>query len=128
MYVLKYFQSQWHKLSINKGKMCMENLTDKSKKNRDLLEDGELNKSEVDSSNLIQEDLIARQGSEEQKMKEKYISEVSKIEDAPGDGGIENKEDQKQLIMTADLIIYVFGNCFHPVTSGSLNCFKQLNR
>jgi len=71
----------------------MENLTDKSKKNRDLLEDGELNKSEVDSSNLIQEDLIARQGSEEQKMKEKYISEVSKIEDAPGDGGIENKED-----------------------------------
>jgi hypothetical protein len=70
----------------------MENLKDKSKESRELLKDDELNNAEV-GGNVSREDVIANQGSEEQKMKEKYISEVSKIEDAPGNGGNENKDD-----------------------------------
>ena len=67
----------------------MENSTDKNRKEGEILKDEKMNESEVDG-NLIQKEVIANQGSEEQKMKEKYISEVSKIEDAPGDGGTDN--------------------------------------
>lgn len=69
----------------------MENSKDKSQENRESLKDGEMNNAEV-GGNLSREDVMDNQGSEEQKMKEKYISEVSKIEDAPGNGGTENKE------------------------------------
>ena len=47
-----------------------------------------------ESDTLNPEGILAEQGSEEQRMKEKYISEVSKIEDAPGDGGTESDSNE----------------------------------
>ena len=91
MRMLKYFQLYWHKLSIITKKNSMENFNEKRKDSRELLKDSKIENGQVDGT-LSGEDVIAKQGSEEQKMKEKYISEVSKIEDAPGNGGTENKE------------------------------------
>lgn len=68
----------------------MENSHDKNRENRQQKE-VEM-KSSNEHGNVNQKDILANQGSEEQKMKEKYISEVSKIEDAPGNGGKENNE------------------------------------
>lgn len=51
----------------------------------------QVNDNEIEGV-IGREDVIENQGSEEQVMKEKYLSEVSKIEDAPGDGGIDKEE------------------------------------
>ena len=45
------------------------------------------------NENISSEEVLGNQSTEEQKMKEKYISEVSKIEDAPGNGGAEKTEE-----------------------------------
>jgi hypothetical protein len=77
-------------------KIFMDNYKDKNRESRDHSKDAVKNNLEG-SKNVSAEDVIANQGSEEQKMKEKYISEISKIEDAPGNGGVEKKDDSENI-------------------------------
>jgi hypothetical protein len=94
---MKIFQLDWHMLSIYSGKNFMQNSPRnnnedfKSLKAREERNTIEL--SENLSENISSEEVLGNQSSEEQKMKEKYISEVSKIEDAPGNGGAEKPEE-----------------------------------
>ncbi len=92
--MLKYFQSYWHKLSINTINITMKDLNDERPNNNNPIQEDRLNNT-GQNQNLTQQDVLANQESEEQKMKEKYISEVSKIEDAPGDGGTGSDEGQE---------------------------------
>lgn len=91
--LLKNFLRDGINFPMSSKTKFMENTVSKNsgdKQNNQVSGDGSSHKMEV---NVNSEEVIANQGSEEQKMKEKYISEVSKIEDAPGNGGTE-KTDQ----------------------------------